>query len=281
MATVRIGVITDIHLAPPGHPADAFHNPFAFADAAERFQRALQRCVHDGADLIAILGDVSQPGDDATLDEGVACAAAAGLPVCLVPGNHDVTFSDDALSRAVARGNAANLCMAPLQGLVIAEGLRLAGVPLVDGASAPGARADGLDGVEWGSDAVILLSHFPIVSLRAEAHDAGLKYAGDLDDLARTAAPLLGRTAPTIVVHGHLHLGHAVSHGALLQVSCAALIEPPFVMTLLQIKQEVGQLVVRRAETSVAPVPEVPLPRLSPPDQAWRFVDEVWKSDGA
>lgn len=271
-----IGVITDIHLSPPGHPAAAFHNPYAFADAAARFEQALVYSAGSGADLIAVLGDLSHPGDEETLAQGVANIAAAGRPVWLVAGNHDVGMDIGALPRAVARLNAEQVRLATPDGQANSGGFRIAGLMLEEGAAADEPRAGSLNVAAWQGDTVILLSHYPIVSLREQADAAGIKYAGDLEGQQHLAASLRSRAYPTIVLHGHIHLGHVVAYGPLLQISFPALIEPPHAVTLLDLTQEGEQLTVRLQESSVLPASEIPAPRLSVPDQIWRFASGAW-----
>jgi hypothetical protein len=136
-----------------------------------------------------------------------------------------------------------------------------------------GFRSVGAPEVEgWGEDAAVLISHYPVFSLAARAAEASLRYAGDLVNLEEVARPLLGRGAPTVVVHGHLHLRGSLVAGPVLQVSCAALVEPPFEVTLLDVGREDGRLLVRRRSFSVAPSPEgVRLPVLSPAEEGWAF----------
>ncbi len=275
---MRFGIVSDIHLAPPGHPEEAWHNPLALETAMERFRRALAWCAEAGVDGIVVLGDVAHLGDEALLTAGVEAAAATGLPVWMVPGNHDVLVRNDALARAISQAGAGNVHFAPAAGAQH-SGITIAGVGLAGDASSGGLSAAALDTSAWGDDLVILASHFPMLPLRDRTEAAGLKYAGDLVGLAEAAAPVLSRAAPTIVVHGHLHLGHAEARGALLQVSCAALVEPPFAVNLLQIDQQDGQIRVHHVESSISPVPDVPLPRVSGANRRWVFSDGTWREE--
>jgi hypothetical protein len=272
---VRIGIITDVHLAPAGHPPAAFHNPYALEQAGERFQRALKRCVLAGTDIIAMLGDLSHLGDEESLTRGIALAAASRRPVWMVPGNHDLGECDDALPRAIARAGAAHVRLAPAAGVELG-GTRLAGVGLARGAMNGGFRANATSAGQWGYGRVLLLSHFPLLSLREQADLAALKYAGDLEELAGVVTPIRQRPAPTIVVHGHLHLGHVMACGPILQISCAPLVEPPHAVTLLQLESAADGLVVRRYESLIAPDSTASLPHLSAADQTWRFAAGAW-----
>ncbi len=277
---MRFGIITDVHLASAGAGSLSWHNAYAMADVVTRFRDALARCVAAEVDAIAVLGDLSNDGDDASLDDGVRLAAASGRPVWLVPGNHDVIARADALATAIARVGAGTVRLAPPGGVPLGGGVRLAGLAALTcdrltkdttvRAAAP------LPVPAWGDDLVLLLAHYPLLSLAERATDAGLKYAGDLADLDALATPLRRRATPTVVAHGHLHLRDASSVGRVLQISCAALIEPPFEVTLLDIARYGGRATARRASTPVAPSPDVRLPVLAPPDGAWMFEAGAW-----
>jgi hypothetical protein len=68
--------------------------------------------------------------------------------------------------------------------------------------------------------------------------------------------------------------------GALLQVSCAALVEPPFEVTLLdlEIEPESGRLVARREAVPLLSSSAVRCPVLSPPQQEWVFEAGEWRT---
>jgi len=277
-------VVADAHLAPVDAGVAeglAWHNRYAMSDAAERFRLALGRCAGQGAEAVAVLGDLSHFGGARSLEEGVRIAAGCGLPVFVVAGNHDVLERAGALGEAVGRVGARHVrLLGPAGELVVGEGLRVAGLSVQRGRSPDGFRsAGGLPVGHWDEEeeAVVLISHYPVVSLAARAAEAGLRYAGDLVNLEEVARPLLARGAPTVVVHGHLHIRASLMAGSVLQVSCAALVEPPFEVTLLDIGREGGRLAVRRRSFPVAPSPEgVRLPVLSLAEEGWAFEAGGW-----
>lgn len=274
---MRIGVVTDVHLAPAGTAGLAWHNPYALADAAARFEWALWLCTAEGAAAIAVLGDLAHFGDAASLDDGVRIAAGAGVPVWVVPGNHDCTEADDALVEAVARVGAASVRLAPAVGEAVAGGLRVAGLALAGERSGLSARSAAPPPVAaWGSDPVLLLSHYPLLSFVEEARRANLLHPGDLGDSAAVAPPVLARSWPTVVVHGHAHLRHAAVAGPVLQLSCAALIEPPFEITLLDVVRAGDRWRIGRRALSAAPSPDLRLPVLAPPTGEWIWAGGGW-----
>jgi 3',5'-cyclic AMP phosphodiesterase CpdA len=272
-------LIADAHLSGPGAAPAAFHNRYELGDAGARYRSALGLCVREGADALALLGDISHLGQAGALEEGLGLAAGTGLPVWAVPGNHDAAEREDALALAAGRVGAGNVRLASGRGEAVGEELRVAGLSLRSGDGGFTARSVGGPEVEaWGDGVVLLLTHYPMVSLAARVAGAGLKYAGDLGDLAEAARPLLGRRAPTVVAHGHLHVRDAVAAGSVLQVSCAALIEPPFELNLLEVVLGGGRtVVVRRRAVAAAPsAPGAGLPVLSPAEGAWAFGGGYW-----
>jgi hypothetical protein len=119
-----------------------------------------------------------------------------------------------------------------------------------------------------------------MISFAEKASEAGLYYGdNDLEDLEEAAQPLLGRTGPTIVVNGHMHMRDACVVGEVLQVSCAALTQPPFEVTFLGLEREDDQITVRKQSVAVTPFSDdVRLPILSPSKQEWVFEGRTWRS---
>jgi hypothetical protein len=123
-----------------------------------------------------------------------------------------------------------------------------------------------------------------MVSFAEEVTQANLTYGDDLEDLVEVARPLLARSAPTVVVSGHIHMRHACAAGNVLQLSCAALVEPPFEITLLDFEIDTqvrgDRMVVRRRSEPLVSPSAVKCPVLSPPRQEWVFeaggVEYLW-----
>jgi hypothetical protein len=69
---LRLGILADPHLVPDNRATD---------DDMVRYQSALRRCVQEGVDGLALLGDLSWSGDDASLEAGLRLAARTGLVV--------------------------------------------------------------------------------------------------------------------------------------------------------------------------------------------------------
>ena len=284
---LRFGIIADAHLGPTGTnfpPVLGFPSvPYEYerSDAIMRYRHALRRCVQEDVDGLLLLGDLSWSGDRESLEVGVRLAAKTGRPVWTVSGNHDCGERVDALARAVRWIRADNVRLATLEGEMVGKELRIAGMSVTSENWGYTARSGGKPDVSgWGGDLVMWLSHYPMISFEEKASQAGLYYGdNDLEDLEEAARPLLERSGPTVVVNGHMHMRDACVVGEVLQVSCAALTQPPFEVTFLDFERKGEQITVRRESVSVAPFPDdVYLPVLSPPKQEWIFEAGMWCS---
>lgn len=268
---MRLGIVTDAHLCPPGTPPDGCHNPYAYERAADHLQSALDAHRRDAVDAVAVLGDLTNGGDRASMVRAVEIIGSARAPVRVVAGNHDRDVEPMMLASLV---ETTPLRMATPLGENIA-GVRVAGVQIA------AAEDDGWSVVEpnapaWGDEPIVVLSHVPILSREAAVRAAELKYAGGLSNGEAIVTALLARAAPTVVIHGHLHLRDACTTGPVLQIGCAALIEPPYERAVIEVDELEGRLTVTVAHRSVAPVPKVRLPVLAPADAIWTFKSGRW-----
>ena len=281
---MKLGIITDIHLYPTpedGRPF-AWHNPYPIARALAQYEAALTRCVQENVDVIAILGDVSMMGDAASLHQGMALAARTGKPIWVVPGNHDCTVSPDALADAIAAQQTATLTQLTAHGFRPdpVRGLRVAGLGLASDNAGDSARAtETVAQHAWLSDGVIFLVHHPMISLKERCALYRLKYSGNLDNFDVVAPAIANRFSPTIVMHGHLHVRDEVAVGNVLQLSFAALIEPPHEIGIVEIEiKNMRDVIVRRRNLAIAPTDAKHLPVISAEETCWQLQDGLWRS---
>ncbi len=130
----------------------------------------------------------------------------------------------------------------------------------------------------WQARPTLLLSHFPPISNEQSIRAAGLRYAGSFAGYHAIGEQLQARRSPTIVVHGHLHVRDAVVAGPVLQIGCAALIEPPHECATLTVAEEQGELTVEINHHAVAPSPSVHLPVLAHASARWAFRAGKWEA---
>ena len=174
---MRLGVIADAHLSPPGTRVSAFHTGYESPYTAAAYRLALRRCAKEDVDGVVLLGDLSQAGDDKSLETGVRLAAEVGRRAWIVPGNHDCFERIDALEAVVRRVAADNIRLVSSAGEVIEGELRVAGLCITSGSGGYKARSNGGRGAEdWGDEPAVWLSHYPMVSFAEEVTQASLIY---------------------------------------------------------------------------------------------------------
>ncbi len=271
---MRLGVVGDLHWAAGATGDRAWHNPYDFAGLGDRLMAAAGWFRDAGADAVAVLADVANVGDDAALRRPLELLLAAGVPLLVVPGNHDVGVAADGLARAAAPlGD--ELHVAPFARRL--DGLVALGVGLAseDG----GLTAHGvLPALPPGRAVRVVLSHYPLVSQALALAEQGFAHPGDL--LNRAALEDGLRDGPAVVLHGHLHARVVACRDGVLQLGVAALVEHPAEAALLELAEDDAGLVVRLQPRSLAALPHRRTPVLTA-QRAWRFDGGRWRdADG-
>jgi len=275
---VRLGILTDIHLSPPDNPADGWHNPHQFKTVRERLAKSIRWLETEGVDRIAVLGDLTHHGDEAPLREVIEMLGASNVPIWVLPGNHDLTSGSATFAGAIEAFGRDMVEVIGSQPVPLDDAWRVAGLPIErasDGAGFVAAPAS--DPHKWGDGPVLLLSHFPVLSLRKECVEADLKYAGDLTNAREVATLLLERPGPTFVINGHLHVRHAASQGSVLQAACGAQVESLFEATLVDFGNW-DQGCIAWTATPMEPVWPGVSPALTIANQAWTWDGVAWRS---
>lgn len=273
---MKLGIIADSHLGPGGTRVGAWHSEYYMSDTVTAFRYALQRCVEEGVDGVVLLGDISNSGDDWSVETGVRMAARTGLPVWVVSGNHDCFEQVEAVREAVRRVGAGNVRLAAPEGAMV-EGVRVAGASIaMDDAWV--SRADGRPDVSrLGDEPGVWLTHYPLISFEETTREAGLLYGDELADREEVLRPLVERPQPTVVVSGHVHLRVDRVAGPVLQLACAALVEPPFEVTFLDVERGERQVSVRVENVALVPSLTVRTPTFTPPKREWVFEAGEWR----
>jgi hypothetical protein len=279
---VRIGVIADSHVSVDERrfEPEAWHNPYRLADSLDRFAAALTHPLLEGAELVAVLGDLVHWGDRASLRAVVDAAAACAKPVILLSGNHDVIERGVRLEDEVAAASPRDVwspCIDPLPDAIVAPfvraglGLQVVEVMEVrpdDGRPFRVEARTVLPGATGGAG--IVLTHFPLLSFRWRAVEAELLYSGNLRDLA--AEPDLDRGwGATLVLNGHLHI-HAVRvKESTCQISFGALVEAPYEVSVVDVTARDDELEIAYECASMHDVTEAKVPALDPSRGAHRI----------
>lgn len=279
---MRLGIVTDVHLCPPGAPAGAWHNPYDLESVPRRLTLALERLVAEGVAAITMLGDLTSFADADSVDRALRILAESPVPIRFVPGNHDAEPGGVDLADRVATLDNPALRMADPAGEDLG-GVRVAGLGIGRAGDAFTIGAVAADG--WDREPVVLLSHSPILDIEAKITAAGLKNAGAFADPTGVGTLLDRRPGPTVVLHGHFHVRDAATNGPVLQLGFAALVEPPNEVAILDIEPELGsggsEIRVRVNCLPIKPMRAERLPVLVPVRQEWRFFAGSWQEIAA
>jgi predicted phosphodiesterase len=269
--TLRIAAISDTHLAPPGEPEASWHNRLAFETASVRLQRAMKLVGDVEADLVILLGDLTNHGDDATLDILLDHLAASPVPTFAVPGNHDAEQAAGALAEAVERARHRHVRMATPHWREVARTVSLAGSPL-SATDTPGVFAVHPPVGDPSGELAIWLTHYPVYSRLDQFAAHGLRYPGDALQRDAVEMALSRGQRPVIVVSGHLHARAVLSAGTILEISASPSIEAPFEMTLLDLTiSNCGEIDIEIDHLGLDPWGVRRAPVLSPRWQRWNW----------
>jgi Icc-related predicted phosphoesterase len=275
---LRLGVIADIHLAPAGTPATSWHGPIHGAQMRSRLREALACLSSEEVGAIVLLGDLTEGADRESMDAVLVDCAGLSRPTFVVPGNCDLGRDESALELACeAAGSPVELLNS--QGTLLGRGLRIAGQPLAHVGGEIGASALP-DTARWNGDATIWISHYPPLSRRQQAADAGVLYSGDLANSDAVAEALRDRGAPTIALHGHLHFRDVVSDKHLLQIGVPALAEGPHELVVVDVQLGNGLVVeVRTHALEARATKTARAPAFAPADGRWSYRSGTWRPE--
>ncbi len=278
---MRLGLISDLHwMLEPPDAGIAWHGGSAeFTAVLDRLRLALDHFAEQEVDLVALTGDLAHYGDDDALAQVLSACARASAPVLVVAGNHDLAEDPLRVERAISSAGEDGVSLASLAGAPHAD-TRVAGVHVGSTHGWFGARLQALpDMGTWGSDPVVLISHYPLLSLAKLLSDNGFPYPGDLLDRREIAALLGARPAATIVVGGHVHARVATTAGPVLQLTCAAMVEPPYECYVIDVEERSeGTLAVRRASVRLRSGGTGREPVFSPAREEWTFDGARWSA---
>jgi hypothetical protein len=282
--TVRLGVLTDLHLAAPGTPPSQFNNPVYRGQAHQLLADALlwlrPRC--DALLLLGDLADVPSARDYRLL---LDLLAGTGLPAYTVLGNHDIAVPPspaqacDFAAMTAGQNGQENRAPVPLGSCYLADGsIALASSPLepADGYEFTQTGADRAMAAVRPSRLLVWAAHPPVLSLRSAIEGRGWSYAGDVRNLDSVAAALSSYDGPLLALTGHLHVrSHAVKSN-ILQLGQGALAESPYDAALVTISCHDRGIDVTRQCHSVADLESGPPAALDPANMAFRWDGARW-----
>lgn len=275
--SVRLGIVSDIHLGGSGH--DRWHDTLDFAAVEDRFITALKHFRRLRADAVMLLGDLAHHGDETSLLRVRQLAGEFGGPVRVVAGNHDRSSDNHTFEAVFASASSMNASVAAA-GERVSElhGLPIVGIAITSDDAGRNGSASHVGVADWASALTVVLSHYPVLKVRDQLRTAGVRDSGELSNAAPSLADLRARRAPTLVLNGHLHARLEVAEGPLLQLSVAALVEPPHEATIVDIVMDPKPVVTvhrfsieqRATESSYG------TPILAPHESRWMLVEDEW-----
>lgn len=212
----RVATVSDCHLGGVGFgQLPRLHHPTGAGVHAACLQAALAEAQAWGADLIVVKGDLTQDATPAEWDEAAALlgpVVEAGVPVEVIPGNHDRRGDDrDAVERLAAAGvryTVGGVACRDLPGLrVLAADVT---VPGSHGGSAEPVRDELVRLAGQASTGVLVAVHQqPQRFTRATHWPPGLR-GPDADALL---GGLAAAAPATLVTAGHTHRHRRRRHG--------------------------------------------------------------------
>src|SRR5215218_676388 len=269
---MRLGIVSDVHLARVPAPAASWHNPFDFAGLPARIDAAGAAFDRAAVDAVVVCGDVAHAGDEASSRAVLErLSARVERPVLVVAGNHDCLERDDQLARC-ATGRCAMLTTAG----VAVGGVRVAGVGIEHDADADAFRWTGDGELAAGERPLVVASHFPVVSRAERLAERGLAYPGDLANRDALEERLTG-AGPVVVLSGHIHARDSHAHGSLLQLSAGALVEAPYEVAIVDVVAASPGIRVRRRALVLGPAEARHDPVLAPADETWALGAGGWR----
>lgn len=272
-SVITLGVVSEIHYTQSGEPNVSWHNELRFDLGLSLLESALTAMLAENVDAIAVLGDVTNRGDRESMQRVQRQLQDSDKPVIVLSGNHDITAADRSAPDFQQFFTNDTTCAPPLTtkfGGFAAQLLGLTRSPETNLLTSLG------DPLPSTSEAVIVMSHYPLLPMTEALRFADLKHAGDISDLEIRSRQLADRHGPTLVMHGHLHVRATTTAGSVLHLSFAALVEPPHEVSIVTISETSGEFAVGRRAISVLPAAVERLPVLSPDREHWAWNGAAW-----
>ena len=274
MERVRLGVMSDLHVAEPGTPDTRWINPVVLGVSAWLVDTALGQLADQGLHALVLLGDLTQDGTPAQLDLIQRLLGPVTAPRLAVPGNHDLRCTADPLPGAGLAQPARRARIGPLQVAAGQLSRRADGRFREDAPPDPSGRRPG--------EPLLWLSHFPVLDAGPVLHAVGLPHAGDLANRADVAEALHRHDGPVIVLTGHLHVHYSLAEDDVLQLGHPALAEVPHGYGVVEVSVAEGSIELLWHTSTLQPGTDAPVDALLAGRwERWRWRPGGWRRTGS
>jgi 3',5'-cyclic AMP phosphodiesterase CpdA len=278
---IRFAVLSDIHLSPAGTKDGSWHNVTRKSVSAELLRAAVAEIAAAGHERVLVLGDISDDGSPELIRAALTAIGTGGLTAWAVPGNHDAARDPDALDLAAEPLD--DCVLLPRRPVHLDDAIALAGNGLRSTDGGLTCAATSLpDVTALAARLLVWAGHYPLISQAEVLLAAGLRYPGDLTNLAAARRAASRQAGPVLVLHGHLHTAVTARHGRILQLGFPALVEWPHAWTDVRLEVSPARTTVRTALRPVAGhwSEGTRNSLLGGPAQSWQLVRGSW-SEGA
>lgn len=269
---MRIGLLSDLHCELAPSRQRSWINHYEPHQLERRLGAAMEIFSAEQPDLVLLLGDTAELGDREAFDFAFSRLQSFAGPVVAVAGNHDVGADATALATSAHAHDVR---------LLDGDSLRVPDVTILGASVAPAAAGSPdfrgtLPAPPRDSALTIVSSHFPLLTHAPVITTAGLPYSGDLVNRGEIELLLQQSRVPTVVFSGHVHSRCSATAAHVLQLTVAALIEPPFDCTVVDIDND-NDITVRRRAFTLGDAPAVN-PVFAPVDERWEWRGDGWRS---
>ena len=278
MSTViRFAVLSDIHLSPAGTKDGSWHNVTRKSVSAELLRAAVAEIAAAGHERVLVLGDISDDGSPELIRAALTAIGTAGRTAWAVPGNHDAARDPRALEQAAEPLDSCVLL--PRRPVHLNDAIALVGNGLRSTDGGLTCAATSLpDVTALAAQLLVWAGHYPLISQADVLQSAGLRYPGDLTNLAVTRRAAERQAGPILMLHGHLHTAVTARDGRMLQLGFPALVEWPHAWTDVRLDVSPARTTIRTVRRPVAGHWSAGTRNslLAGPEQVWQLARGSW-----
>jgi hypothetical protein len=244
----RIGIIGDLHL---GHNGSGnWHNRLLFNQAERIVSKSVAFLNQQSLDTVVVLGDVTNDGKPEQLDLAEQLLGKLEMEWLVIPGNHDREAVRSRLFHNVFGRHVPELIgeVSGITSLFLPEYLPVGEYPKTE--LGGDLIREVCESVSRSSpDALLVFSHFPLISQESYAHRHGGQYAKHYLDgtvLLDRLNELVSGDIACFAAHQHWH--RVITDGRQTHIMTASMIEYPMEARIVSVEH--GKIDVATADSA-------------------------------